>query len=77
MKKIASILVRSALAGCLLCLALGGCAPAAPEQDSSLAGDSRTDATPTLSHQPKSLDSSDGANTEGLTSSSKIGRAHV
>ena len=70
MKKIASILVRSALAGCLLCLALGGCAPAAPEQDSSLAGDSRTDATPTLSHQPKSLDSSDGANTEGLTSSS-------
>ena len=27
MKKIASILVRSALAGCLLCLALGGVRP--------------------------------------------------
>ena len=68
MKKTASILVRSVLAGCLLCLALGGCAPATPEQDSSPAGDSRTDATSTLSHQPKSFDSSNGCESEGLTS---------
>ena len=69
MKKIASILVRSALVGCLLCLALGGCAPATPGQDGSPAGDSRADATPTLSRQPQGLESSDGMSGKGSSSS--------